>query len=96
MLAERVGDNDDITALSREKLHRKASGACKRPVHSPRFFSFPSSAWERSGEKLCCESGPDAKRSFADRRSQTEFGNEDMLHQGVYTPRSPNVPRVIG
>src|ERR1700722_12219244 len=40
--------------------------------------SFPSSAWERTSAKLCFASGrgSDAKRSFADRRSQAELGNE--------------------
>ncbi len=41
-------------------------------------FSFPSSAWERKGAKLCFASRPLAGREaeLPDRRSQAELGNE--------------------
>jgi sarcosine oxidase subunit alpha len=40
--------------------------------------SFPNSVWERTPRNSVSSHGSDAKQSFVDRRSQTEFGNEAM------------------
>src|SRR5262249_24314110 len=40
------------------------------------FISFPNAVWERPSRNSVASRSPDAKQSFADRRSQTEFGNE--------------------
>jgi hypothetical protein len=52
---------------------------------APSSLSFPNSVWERHAAKLCFASaslaGPrgDAKQSFPNARSQTEFGNESRV-----------------
>src|SRR5262245_25462261 len=43
-----------------------------------RVASFPSSAWERTVEKLRFESCRGREAELRDRRSQTEFGNEGL------------------
>src|SRR5262249_29256455 len=37
---------------------------------------FPNSVWERTSRTSVSSPDPDARQSFEDRRSQTEFGNE--------------------
>src|SRR5690242_18571590 len=43
--------------------------------------SFPSSAWERTGAKLCFASAHYGKQSFPPLRSQAELGNERLSNR---------------
>src|SRR5262249_1574725 len=46
--------------------------------------SFPNCVWERTSRNSVSSPGPDAKQSFADRRSQTEFGNERNERERIW------------
>src|SRR5207237_7401143 len=60
--------------------------------------SFPNSVWERQSAKLCFAhragvSETPRNRSFAEVRSQTEFGNESLYGAegyGTICPTGPN------
>src|SRR5262245_4369073 len=55
--------------------------ACSSPFS---LTSFPNSVWEPRSRNSVSSPGPDAKQSFADVRSQTEFGNEAHCDLLVY------------
>src|SRR5262249_5230743 len=58
---------------------RKApkKGACPGSTGDSVLFWFPNSVGERGVRESLFRAPADAKRSFAKRRSQTEFGNEE-------------------
>src|SRR5262249_24900802 len=68
-----------------EELRGPIPGPDDRILFHP---SFPSSAWERVGEKLRFESMLGREAELRDRRSQAELGNEGYRTRYGKLPRS--------